>query len=143
MPLIMVALLLFAIFQPPFIFNSEKGPGSMHAPFLIALIVGLVIGVLAQKTRMCFVGGWRDLSLVKDIYLFSGIAAFFVGALVVNLLTGAVNIGFEGQSGSHTNQLWNFMGMVSVSADLVVPFWEVCPLSADHSSCRRGHLTPV
>jgi hypothetical protein len=46
---------------------------------------------------MCFVGGWRDLALVKDAYLFSGIAAFFVGALLVNLLTGMVNVGFEGQ----------------------------------------------
>ena len=112
MPLMMVVLLLFAIFQPQFIFNSEKGPGSMHAPLVISLIVGLIIGVLAQKTRMCFVGGWRDLWLVKDGYLFSGIAAFFVGALVVNLLIGAVNIGFEGQPIAHTNELWNFMGMV-------------------------------
>ncbi|MDD3270002.1 MAG: YedE family putative selenium transporter [Syntrophomonadaceae bacterium] len=112
MPLLMVVLLLFAIFQPQFIFNSVKGPGSMHAPLVIALVVGLIIGMLAQKTRMCFVGGWRDLFLVKDSYLFSGIAAFFVGALVVNFLTGAVNIGFEGQPVAHTNQLWSFMGMV-------------------------------
>ena len=61
---------------------------------------------------MCFVGGWRDLFLVKDTYLFSGIAAFFVGVLVVNIITGAVNIGFEGQPVAHTNALWNFMGMV-------------------------------
>lgn len=112
MPLLMVVLLLFAIFQPPFIFNSVKGPGSMHAPLIIATIAGMIIGVLAQKTRMCFVGGWRDLSLVKDSYLFSGIAAFFVGALVVNFFIGTINIGFEGQPVAHTNQLWNFMGMV-------------------------------
>jgi len=112
MPLIMVVLLLFAIFQPDFIINSEKGPGAAHASLAISLVVGLIIGVLAQKTRMCFVGGWRDLSLVKDTYLFSGIAAFFVGAVLVNLITGAVNIGFEGQPVAHTNALWNFMGMV-------------------------------
>jgi len=112
MPLIMAGLLLFAICQPQFIINSVKGPGSMYAPLIISLIVGMIIGVLAQKTRMCFVGGWRDLSLVKDAYLFSGIAAFFVGALVVNYFIGAINIGFEGQPVAHTNQLWNFMGMV-------------------------------
>ncbi len=112
MPLIMVVILLFAIFQPEFIRNSETGPGSMHAALIISLLVGLLIGALAQKTRMCFVGGWRDLSLVKDSYLFSGIAAFFVGALLVNLLIGSVNIGFEGQPVAHTNALWNFMGMV-------------------------------
>jgi YedE family putative selenium metabolism protein len=112
MPLIMAGLLIFAMVQPQFLFNSESGPGSMHASLAIALVVGLIIGFLAQKTRMCFVGGWRDLSLVKDFYLFSGIAAFFVGALLVNLLTGAVNVGFEGQPVAHTNALWNFMGMV-------------------------------
>lgn len=112
MPLIMVMLLLFAVFQPQFILNSVKGPGSMHVPLVIALAVGAVIGFLAQKTRMCFVGGWRDLVLVKDSYLFSGIAAFFVGALLVNSLTGAVNVGFVGQPIAHTNQLWSFMGMV-------------------------------
>lgn len=112
MPVIMVALLLVAIFQPEFIFNSQKGPGAAHAPLVISLIVGLVIGAIAQRTRMCFVGGWRDLFLVKDTYLFSGIAAFFVGALIVNLLTGAVNVGFENQPVAHTSTLWNFMGMV-------------------------------
>ncbi len=111
-PITMVVLLVFAIIQPQFLFTSETGPGSMRAPLIISLLVGLLIGFLAQKTRMCFVGGWRDLSLVKDSFLFSGIAAFFVGALVVNLLIGAINIGFEGQPVAHTNVLWNFMGMV-------------------------------
>lgn len=112
MPLIMVFLLVLALIQPQFIFNSETGPGSMRAPLIISLLAGLLIGFLAQKTRMCFVGGWRDLSLVKDHFLFSGIVAFFIGALLVNLLTGAVNVGFEGQPIAHTNALWNFMGMV-------------------------------
>ncbi len=111
-PMIMVGILLLAIFQPEFIFNSKTGPGASHAPLAIALVAGLVIGVLAQRTRMCFVGGWRDLFLVKDTYLFSGIAAFFVGALLVNLLTSAVHIGTIGQPVAHTNELWNFMGMV-------------------------------
>ncbi len=112
MPVIMITLLLFAIFQPEFILNSKEGPGAAYAPLIISLVVGLIIGALAQRTRMCFVGGWRDLFLVKDTYLFSGIAAFFIGALIVNILTGAVNIGFEGQPVAHTNTVWNFMGMV-------------------------------
>lgn len=111
-PLIMVGLLLLAVFNPEFIFNSKSGPGASHAPLVIALIAGMVIGVFAQRTRMCFVGGWRDLFLVKDAYLFSGIAAFFVGALLVNLITGGVHIGTVGQPVAHTNELWNFMGMV-------------------------------
>lgn len=112
LPVLAVVVLLFAINPPSFIYASTEGPGSMYAPLFISLGAGVVIGALAQKTRMCFVGGWRDLSLVKDTYLFSGIAAFFLGALLVNFFTGAVNIGFEGQPVAHTNHVWNFMGMV-------------------------------
>ncbi len=61
MPLIMVGLLLLVIFQPGFIFFSEKGPGAMTTPLVVAIVIGLVIGILAQRTRMCFVGAWRDL----------------------------------------------------------------------------------
>lgn len=111
-PLVMFGILLLAIFQPEFIFNSKTGPGASHAPIYISLAAGAVIGIIAQRTRMCFVGGWRDLFLVKDTYLFSGIAAFFVGAILVNLLTGHVSIGTVGQPIAHTNGLWNFMGMV-------------------------------
>jgi hypothetical protein len=75
---------------------------------------------------MCFVGGWRDLFLVKDTYLFSGIAAFFAGALVVNAILGKINIGFAGQPVAHTNQLWNFLGMTL--AGLTATLLGGCPL---------------
>ena len=35
---------------------SEKGPGSMHAPIIASLIGGIIFGVLAQESRMCFAG---------------------------------------------------------------------------------------
>ncbi|MFC1927985.1 YedE family putative selenium transporter [Chloroflexota bacterium] len=117
MPLLMLALLLLVISQPGFIFASEKGPGSMFAPLGIALAVGLVVGFLAQRTRMCFVGGWRDIFLVKDIYLFSGIAAFFIAALVTNYAIGnfaadgLYHWGFVSQPVAHNDHLWNFLGM--------------------------------
>jgi len=70
---------------------------------------------------MCFVGGWRDIFMVKDTYLFGGIAAFLVGAFIVNAALGYINWGFEGQPVSHTNHLWNFLGMslVGISATLL------------------------
>jgi YedE family putative selenium metabolism protein len=126
MPLIMLGLLILLLVRPEFIFFSEEGPGAMHASIAVSLVVGLVIGFLAQRTRMCFVGGWRDLFLVRDTYLFSGIAAFFVGALIVNLLTGKVNVGFAGQPIAQTNQLWNFLGMVL--AGLSATLLGGCPL---------------
>lgn len=121
MPAIMVVLLILAIAQPAFILFSQSGPGAAHAPMIISLVVGLIIGALAQRTGMCFVGGWRDLFLVKDTYLFSGIAACFVGVLAVNLATGSFKLGFAEQPIAHTNQIWNFLGMVlaGVTATLI------------------------
>lgn len=114
MPAMAICLLLLVIFKPAFIFNSESGPGSMHAAIWISAVVGLVVGILAQRTRMCFVGGWRDLIMVKDSYLFSGIAAFFIAALIVNLALGYTHWGFTGQPIAHDNHLWNFLGMALV-----------------------------
>jgi hypothetical protein len=114
MPAIAICLLLLVIFKPGFIFNSESGPGSLHAAIWISAVVGLVVGILAQRTRMCFVGGWRDLIMVKDSYLFSGIAAFFIAALIVNLALGYTHWGFTGQPVAHDNHLWNFLGMALV-----------------------------
>ena len=37
----------------------------MSASLWISIVVGLVVGFLAQRTRLCFAGGWRDLFLVK------------------------------------------------------------------------------
>jgi YedE family putative selenium metabolism protein len=126
MPLLMFGLLLAAIFTPGFIFASETGPGAMHAALWISLVVGLVVGVLAQRTRMCFVGGWRDLLMVRDTYLFGGIAAFFVGAIIVNAGLGYISWGFAGQPVAHDNHLWNFLGMTLVG--LAATLLGGCPL---------------
>ena len=47
MPALMIGLLALAFGKPAFIFASEKGPGSMHAPLLISLGAGLLIGFIA------------------------------------------------------------------------------------------------
>jgi len=127
MPLVMVGLLLFAIFKPGFIFASEKGPGAMFAPIAISIVVGLVVGFLAQRTRMCFVGAWRDIFLVKDFYLVSGVIAFFIAVLVTNYAIGNFGTdgiyhwGFAEQPVAHDNHLWNFLGMslVGLAATLI------------------------
>lgn len=126
MPIVMLFLLLLAVSRPGFIFVSESGPGAAYAPLIVSLLVGLVIGFLAQRTRMCFVGGWRDLFLVKDTYLFSGIVAFLVGALAINSITGSIHLGFQGQPVAHTSHLWNFLGMAL--AGLTATLLGGCPL---------------
>lgn len=117
MPAIMVGLLLLRIFRPQFseggpIFFSDMGPGSLYAPLLISLGAGLVIGFLAQRTRFCTMGSIRDVILMGDTHLISGVGALVVTAFVTNLLLGQVNFGFFGQPVAHSSHLWNFMGMV-------------------------------
>lgn len=117
MPLIMVAFLGLLIFAPQFseggpIFFSESGPGSMAAPILLALGAGLIIGFLAQRSRFCTMGSFRDVLLMGDTHLISGVGALFVTALIMNLVLGQVNFGFSAQPVAHSNQLWNFLGMV-------------------------------
>jgi YedE family putative selenium metabolism protein len=132
MPVLMVGLLLLAIFRPGFIFQSESGPGAAFAPLAVAVVVGLVVGFLAQRTRMCFVGAWRDIFLVRDTYLISGVAAFFIAAIITNYAVG--NFGAEGiyhwgfadQPVAHTDHLWNFLGMALVG--LAATLIGGCPL---------------
>jgi len=112
--LAMLGLLLLAIFPPGFISFSDTGPGSQHAALGISVGVGLVVGFLAQRSRLCFVGAWRDIFLVRDSYLMSGVVACFLGALVFNLILGQFHLGFAGQPVAHSNHLWNFLGMVLV-----------------------------
>ncbi len=123
MPAAMVGLLALAIFQPVFgeglaIFQSEKGPGSLYAPLLIALGIGLLIGFLAQRTRFCTMGAVRDVLLMGDTHLLGGVGALLVVAFLTNLVltwatgTAYVNFSFTGQPVAHSNHLWNFGGMM-------------------------------
>ena len=125
-PLTMVGLLLLVIFEPGFIFSSEEGPGSQHAALGISLGVGLVVGFLAQRTRMCFVGAWRDIFLIRDGYLMSAVVACFLGALVFNLILGQFRLGFDGQPAAHSSHLWNFLSMALVG--LAATLLGGCPL---------------
>lgn len=116
MPLAMTGLLLLAIFRPQFseggaIFFSESGPGASHAPLLISLGAGLLIGFLAQRTRFCTMGSIRDVILMGDTHLVSGVGALVAVAFVTNLLLGQVSFGFFGQPMAHSSHLWNFLGM--------------------------------
>lgn len=114
LPVLSVFLLILAGAAPAFVFFSSRGPGSAHAPVLGALAAGLVVGVLAQRSRLCLAGGVRDLILIRDAHLFRGSAAVFTVALVLNVISGRFKLGFEGQPVAHTDGLWNFLGMTTV-----------------------------
>lgn len=120
LPLFASVLIIFAILSPSFIFHSTKGPGSMAAPFILSLGTGLVVGILAQKSRLCMAGGLRDIFLMKDFHLFSGFTAIFIVALVLNLILGNFKLGFTGQPIAHSDGLWNFLGMFLVGYGAVL-----------------------
>jgi len=123
MPVVMVVLLVLLIVQPQFgrdasgnltgpIYFSVKGPGSQHALLIISLAAGLIIGFLAQRSRFCTVGAIRDAVIMRDNHLLYGILSFIGVAFIMNLILGQFNPGFTGQPAAHTDQWWNFGGMV-------------------------------
>ena len=114
MPLLEVVIFVLLIARPAFIAFSEEGPGSMHAAVILSLAAGLVVGVLAQRTRLCMVGGMRDLVLFKETRLLWGFIAILVAALVTNLALGGFKLGFTEQPIAHTDGLWNCLGMLLV-----------------------------
>lgn len=120
MPLVMIGFLLLLLFNPQVVgepksgvlFFSVKGPGAAHAPLAVSLFAGLVIGVLAQRSRFCTMGAIRDLLLFRQTHLMSGFLALLVVAFAANLVLGQFKPGFSDQPVAHTMQVWNFAGMV-------------------------------
>lgn len=118
MPLLMLGLLLLLLIRPivpggaPFF--SEKGPGSQHAPILISFAIAFFIGIFAQRTRFCTMGAVRDIILMRDFHLAGGVIGLLIFAFLSNLVLGQFKPGFAGQPIAHTNQMWNFLGMVSL-----------------------------
>jgi YedE family putative selenium metabolism protein len=94
------------------LFYSTKGPGSMHATLIVSLVVGLAIGFLAQRSRFCTMGAFRDLILFRQAHLLSGIIALAAAAFITNLILGQFHPGFAKQPVAHTMTVWNFGGMV-------------------------------
>lgn len=43
-----------------------------------SLVVGVVIGFVGQRSRMCFVAGIRDWIIVRDTFLLKGMIAFLL-----------------------------------------------------------------
>ena len=120
LPLTMLGFLLLMLVFPQvqgqsksgILFYSSKGPGSMHAPFIVALIVGLAIGFLAQRSRFCTMGAFRDLILFRQAHLFLGVVVLLIASFITNLVVGQFHPGFVKQPVAHTMTLWNFGGMV-------------------------------
>ena len=113
LPVLLVLILILSV-TTSLMAVSEKGPGSMHAPVLIALVGGLVFGAVSQKCRTCFAGSFRDVILMKNFDLITIIGAFFAVMLLFNMVTGGFKLSFDGQPVAHAQHLWNILGMYVV-----------------------------
>ena len=106
---------------------SESGPGSKHAPVILALAAGLLFGALAQKSRMCFAGSLRDVFLMKNFDLLFVIIGLFAVMLIYNIATGHFVVGFNTPGViAHSEHLWNLLGMYAVGFAAVLAGG--CPL---------------
>ena len=54
----------------------------MTVAAVASLIVGIVIGFVGQRSRMCFVAGIRDWILVRDTFLLKGLIAFLLAGWI-------------------------------------------------------------
>jgi len=134
-PGLMFLLLMFLIIEPPFISLSTKGAGAQYAPIYLSLAAGLIVGALAQKSGFCITGGiariflWGPREVIgcpKSTALLSGIASFFVIALISSLLTGQFSLGWHGQPSSNESYGWAFLGMLMVGFGSILI--KGCPL---------------
>jgi len=124
LPVIMVIILVLLV-GTTLLNSSTEGPGSMHAPIIVSLIGGLVFGVFAQKSRMCFAGSIRDVMLMRNFDLISIIGGFFAVMLIYNIATGNFNLSFSAPV-AHSQHLWNILGMYAVGFAAVLAGG--CPL---------------
>lgn len=113
-PIVAAVIMALSVFLPAQFAASESGPGSMHAPIAIALVVGLVVGGLCQRSRFCTVAASRDAMLFKDFSMLWGFVAVIATTIIGNVILGKFHLSFADQPVAHTDGLWNFLGMALV-----------------------------
>jgi YedE family putative selenium metabolism protein len=120
LPVAVIILTIFLFYEPNFIFFSKKGSASTHAPKLISLAAGLIIGAFAQRSRFCVTGSIRDPILTKSVKAGLGLIVFIVALILFNVVFGYFNFGMNGQPSSHLNHTWSFLGMLLVGTGSVM-----------------------
>ncbi len=126
LPVMMIGVLILLMGTTLLKF-SESGPGSKHAPIILSLIGGIVFGILAQKSRMCFAGGIRDVILMGNFDLLTALGGIFAVMLIYNIAMGKFVLGMNTPGIiAHSDVLWNILGMYAVGFAAVLAGG--CPL---------------
>lgn len=114
MPVLALALLVGLLIKP-----SVATPGTKsHAPILISLVFGLIIGFLAHRSRFCSVSGIRDIVIMKNFEMVQGIIVFVVVIFIANLFLNQFHPGSHPIA--HTDLLWSALAMVLVGMGSVM-----------------------
>lgn len=125
-PVICIVLLMMFLWNSGIFSASEKGPGASHAPVWLSIIAGLVIGVVVQRTRFCFIGMAKNIFLSRNYNMALGVLALTLIVAAGNLYLDKFTLGFDNQPIAHTDGVWNFLSMMLVG--LCGVFITGCPL---------------
>ena len=112
-------LLFVIILIPTVLIESTKGPGSMRAPIWAALIAGLIVGIIGQRTRVWFAGGIRDAVMFKQFHMVWCLLTIIIVTIACNLIKAAVTgvpftFSFDNQPVAHSDLIWSFVGLFVV-----------------------------
>jgi len=113
---------------------------------IASLVLGFIIGYLGQRSRLCFISGYRDFFLMRNTVLLKGIAGAFIGAVfgyaVFNVLGGNVPafpmVLNTPDWGSRSTWLWTIVGGLGVG--IVGVFSGGCPFRM-HVQAFEGKKT--
>jgi YedE family putative selenium metabolism protein len=129
MPLFGIGLVAFILVLAYGKWGDPKGylQTKWHAPILAAFGLAFLVGILAQRSRFCTAGGFRDVMLAGDFRLPLGYVVLLITILAGNLAIDFVWPGPAKQFNwgatplAHSVHLWNFLGMflVGFSANLL------------------------
>lgn len=114
-----IILLVLLLAAPAFITLSR----GRHAPLVVSLAIGAVVGILAQRSKLCFTGGFRNAFLIGDVTLLTGFFALVLSAGAANLLLGQAHFGIHYIGSS--DFLWGFLALCAVGIASV--FLGGCP----------------
>jgi len=118
-PFVAALLLVLLLVHPFFISLSHQ----RHAPLFASLAAGAILGIAGQRTKLCFIGGFRNLFLIGDLTLLTGFVFLVLSALVANVLLGQVHMGVH-IIGSG-DFIWSFIALTVVG--LASAFLGGCP----------------
>jgi YedE family putative selenium metabolism protein len=114
LPGFMILLTFGVLWGPVSLRGGLVGAAAEHAPVMVSLVLGGVVGALSQRSSFCVTGGLRNFFLTKDFSMIAGVGVFFVSALALNAALGLFQPGLYSQPGSHLDHGWSLAGMALV-----------------------------